>query len=213
MADQLDTARVPSTAPTDRLMARVIDAFDQYARDRRAAIIEAGGNPDESDDPLGHVRWIAENYEKRRHDPELLQTHLDRLADELELYDVRVLRVAGEAAVAATPAVILQAAHRGMRAPAIAQAIGLAPARVYDVLSRYVRYTWRLDVEDSLGLWRPVDEGEQIAERRFVKELDVAHRAARNGASKVNGHPLRVLVWQGATGSDADASYLHTVNT
>ncbi|MFE6685165.1 hypothetical protein ACFVFQ_01690 [Streptomyces sp. NPDC057743] len=211
--DRLGATRKSSAEPSARLMLQVIDAFDQYARERRAATPGAGDGADESDDPLHHVRWIADNYESRCGDPEHLQAHLEQLANELDLRDVCALRIAGEAVVAATPAVILHAAQRGMRAPAIAEAIGLAPARVYDVLSRYVRYTWRLDVKDAPDQWWPVDEGEQVAERRFVKESDVAHRAARFGAVKANGRPLRVLVWQGPQGDDADASYTHTVNS
>ncbi|MFB7629903.1 hypothetical protein ACFC0M_02985 [Streptomyces sp. NPDC056149] len=211
--DRLGATRTSSAAPSARLMLQVIDAFDQYARERRAATVGAGDGADDGDDPLRHVRWIADNYESRCGDPEHLQAHLEQLANELGLHDVWALRVAGEAVVAATPVVILRAAQRGMRAPAIAEAIGLAPARVYDVLSRYVRYTWRVDVQDAPDQWWPIDEGEQVAERRFVTESDVAYRATRIGAAKADGRSLRVLVWQGPQSDDADASYTHTVNT
>ncbi|MFK0292741.1 hypothetical protein ACIQU6_19985 [Streptomyces sp. NPDC090442] len=210
--DRLGATRTSSAVPSARLMLQVIEAFDQYARECRAANTGAGDGAEEGDDPLRHVRWIADTYERRRGDPELLQAHLEELANELDLHDVWALRVAGEAVVAATPVVILHAARRGMRAPAIAEAIGLAPARVYDVLSRYVRYTWRIDVQDAPDQWWPIDEGEQVAERRFVKESDVAHRAARIGTAKADGRSMRVLVWQGPQSDDADASYTHTVN-
>ncbi|MGW7514798.1 hypothetical protein ACWGJ2_04320 [Streptomyces sp. NPDC054796] len=89
------------------------------------------GDPNPTDaDPLAYVHLIAEDYAK----PETRAALLDELADELDLDDVRVLRIAGEAAKAATPRVIMAAADRGMSPPRIAADLGLTSSRVYEVI-------------------------------------------------------------------------------
>ncbi|MGA5354032.1 helix-turn-helix domain-containing protein [Streptomyces thermodiastaticus] len=61
-------------------------------------------------------------------------TPYDQLAAALDLADLRALRVAGEAAAAATPRAIKAARARGMKPPQIAAELGLTPSRVYQVL-------------------------------------------------------------------------------
>lgn len=77
---------------------------------------------------------MADEYDQRRDDPAQLTAFLARLADELTLEDVRALRVAGEAAVAATSRVIGAEKDRGMKADRIAEEVGLTVSRVYQIL-------------------------------------------------------------------------------
>ncbi|MEV5673498.1 MULTISPECIES: hypothetical protein [Streptomyces] len=123
----------PETA-VGRFQAQLLDIHHQYEQARRAEIIAAGGDPDEDRDPLEHVRWVADEYDQRRDDPAQLTAFLARLADELTLEDVRALRVAGEAAVAATSRVIGAEKDRGMKADRIAEEVGLTVSRVYQIL-------------------------------------------------------------------------------
>ncbi|WKK26554.1 hypothetical protein QZH56_13735 [Streptomyces olivoreticuli] len=128
IADEPNAVGVPATtSPSEKLRAGIFAMFEQYERERR----EAGT---ENDDALDYVRWIADSYDQRRNNPEAMRAFLDTLADELTLDDVRALRVAAEAAVAATPAVIMRQADRGMQPPRIADEIGLTPSRVYGIL-------------------------------------------------------------------------------
>lgn len=126
-------ALLAGASPSERFTAAVLAELEQFMRERRAEIIAAGGDPDEDDrDPLEAVRNIAADYHADAADT--LDDYLDRLADELTLDDVRALRVAGEAAVAATPRVIWAEADRGMKAPRIAEEVGLTVSRVYQIL-------------------------------------------------------------------------------
>ncbi|MCX5161885.1 hypothetical protein OOK39_21860 [Streptomyces sp. NBC_00264] len=136
LADHNRRAAARSLDPTEgtvgRFQRQMIELMNTYERERRAEIIAAGGDPDEDRDPLEAVRDIAAGYNADAADT--LDDYLDRLADELTLDDVRALRVAGEAAVAATPRVIWAEADRGMKAPRIADEVGLTVSRVYQIL-------------------------------------------------------------------------------
>ncbi|MCY0959616.1 hypothetical protein [Streptomyces sp. H27-H5] len=91
------------------------------------------GDPNPTDtDPLEYVYEIAEHYAQREQRPD----YLARLADELTLDDVRALRLAGEAAKAATPLVIMAETARGKEVPQIADEIGLTESRVYAILRK-----------------------------------------------------------------------------
>lgn len=120
------------TSPEEQLRAGIFAAVEEYERARRAA----NANHDQNPLDLDYVRWIADNYGASREGggAEELTAFLDDLANELDLDEVRILRMAGEAAVAVTPRVIGGAADRGMKPPRIADEIGLTPSRVYGIL-------------------------------------------------------------------------------
>ncbi|MFI0736428.1 hypothetical protein ACH4S9_46775 [Streptomyces sp. NPDC021225] len=111
----------------EQLLAEVI----QQHRDRATA-------DDGRGDPFtrANLRNLANAYrDATRPDPRGdLDRLLDGLAAELDLFDIRALRLAGEAAVAATPRAIKAARDRGMRPGPIAAALGLTQSRVYQVL-------------------------------------------------------------------------------
>ncbi|EFL21883.1 hypothetical protein SSOG_01595 [Streptomyces himastatinicus ATCC 53653] len=119
------------TSPEEQLRAGIFAAVEEYKRAKRAA----DANHDQNTLDLDYVRWIADNYGASREDgSEELTSFLEELANELDLDEVRILRMAGEAAVAVTPRVIEGAAERGMKPPRIADEIGLTPSRVYGIL-------------------------------------------------------------------------------
>ncbi|PJN40497.1 hypothetical protein CG747_12560 [Streptomyces sp. CB02959] len=123
------------TPATQRFTEAMLAIFNEFEHNRRAEIIAAGGDPADDRDPLEYVRVIAEQYE-RHQDPQERQAFINSVADDLDLDDVRALRVAGEAAVAATPELIMRNVGRGMKPPQIAEEIGLTPSRVYDLIRK-----------------------------------------------------------------------------
>jgi hypothetical protein len=118
--------RLEPTGDARRLAEQLLAEVIQQETDR------ATGGDDL--DAYQEVRHLAEQYEYARGDAEGLDYFLDRLADALDLADIRALRLAGEAAVAATPRAIKAAKGRGMTPPRIAAELGLTPSRVYQVL-------------------------------------------------------------------------------
>lgn len=120
------------TSPEEQLRAGIFVAVEEYERARRA--VDANHDHNAPLD-LDYVRWIADNYGASREEgAEELTSFLEDLANELGLDEVRILRMAGEAAVAVTPRVIEGAADRGMKPPRIADEVGLTPSRVYGIL-------------------------------------------------------------------------------
>jgi hypothetical protein len=82
-----------------------------------------------------NLQIVAGSYRAtQRHPDGDLDRLLDDYAAEFSLADIRTLRVAGEAVVAATPRAIKAARDRGMKPPAIAEELALTPSRVYQVL-------------------------------------------------------------------------------
>ncbi|WND36936.1 hypothetical protein RI578_22780 [Streptomyces sp. BB1-1-1] len=136
IAAELNRRGEPVTnTPSARLMADMLDLFNKYERERAAERALAGDTNPYDLDPLEQVRNIADDYTRHADQPDALADLLDLLADEvLTLDDIRALRLAGEAAVAATPRAIKAAKDRGMKPPQIAAELGLTPSRVYQVL-------------------------------------------------------------------------------
>lgn len=79
------------------------------------------------------MREIAEHYAQWEQRPEYRDQLISHIADSLSLDDVRALRLAGEAAVAATPEVIRREAEADMSVPRIAHELGVTPSYVYTV--------------------------------------------------------------------------------
>ncbi|MGI5353465.1 hypothetical protein ACQEU8_36640 [Streptomyces sp. CA-250714] len=133
IAAQLNAEGIPvETSPSAQLMARMYALFDEYERKTVAARALAGDpNPTDAD-PLEYVKDIAAAYSADAADT--LDDYLDRLADQLTLDDVRSLRLAGEAAQAVTPRVVMAEADRGMKPARIADELGLTQSRVYQIL-------------------------------------------------------------------------------
>lgn len=120
--------------PAEKLRDQIMDLITQHQRETVAARALAGDpNPTDAD-PLEYVRELAEEYGAARNDPEALRAFLARLRDELSLDEVRVLRIAGEAATAATPRMIEDAADRGMKPARIVAELGITESYVYRVL-------------------------------------------------------------------------------
>jgi hypothetical protein len=120
--------------PTARLMADMLDLLTQHEREQAAARAANGDTNPYDLDPFEPVHDLANYYAEHRVDPDKIAEFYDQLADELDLADIRALRLAGEAAVAATPRAIKAHRDRGMKPPKIADLLGLTPSRVYQVL-------------------------------------------------------------------------------
>lgn len=109
---------------------QLFGVLEEYER-QRVAERALAGDPNPTDaDPLEYVYEIAERYAPREGRP----GYLAQLADELTLDDVRALRLAGEAAKAATPLVVMAEVARGKEAPQIAGEVGLTASRVYAII-------------------------------------------------------------------------------
>lgn len=126
------------TSPTEQLRAAILAELEKWEREHRAEVLAAGGDSTEDGygDPLSrrYLRWLAHQFTQHRDQPDNLRGLLDGLAEDATLDDVRTLRLAGEAAVAATPRVIKDASKRGMKPPQIAAEIGLTERRVQQIL-------------------------------------------------------------------------------
>lgn len=120
--------------PAENLRDQIMGLIVQHERETVAARALAGDpNPTDADE-LDYVRDLAEQYDRARDDPEAMRAFLARFRDELSLDDVRVLRIAGEAATAATPHMIEDAADRGMKPKRIAAELSVSESYVYRVL-------------------------------------------------------------------------------
>ncbi|MBP0456238.1 hypothetical protein [Streptomyces montanisoli] len=130
----LDTA--PQSPALENFMLRaVVKVIDSYSADHAA--VEAPRSSVPGGDTLGRMNLqpLARTYRNaQRSQSGRLDPLLDKLAADFELADIRTLRLAAEAAVAATPRAIKAARARGMKAPQIADELGLTPSRVYQVL-------------------------------------------------------------------------------
>ncbi|WP_328678433.1 hypothetical protein [Streptomyces sp. NBC_00343] len=146
----------PAT-PLDRFRTDLLDAFATFERDRRADLIAAGDDRVSEDDPLDYVRALTTNYETSREDPGALRMFLDTLARQLSLDEARALRVAGEAAVAATPRLIREANGHGMKAADIADELGVTESYVYRKLRERQKEEAALS-DEVTGEAPPVDE-------------------------------------------------------
>lgn len=165
------------------------------------------GDPNPTDaDPLEYVYEIAEHYAQREQRP----GYLAQLADELTLDAVRALRLAGEAAKAATPLVVMAEVDQGKEVPQIAGEIGLTESRVYaiireqraadpDGLTQWDAF-WTLERCDD-GEWR-----ELTAQSRSTKDRpDDLARYLLDGEQREqpDGVQLRVRVWEFGTSDTA----------
>lgn len=124
----VDTAEQAPAIQAGMLRA-VVSLLDDYAGRARTDV--PGG------DTLSrkNLRSVARTYRNTQHHEDGdLDALLDDYAAEFDLADIRTLRLAAEAAVAATPRAIKAARDRGMKPPRIADELGLTPSRVYQVL-------------------------------------------------------------------------------
>ncbi|MGW9041234.1 hypothetical protein ACWGQL_01510 [Streptomyces lydicus] len=148
----------PSGLGADMLQG-FIHLLDEYRTEHSQA---AGENlTEEGEDPLSrsYLRWVAKSYTRARDAAEqgdqaahdrMLDQLADTLAEDLTLDDTRTLRVAAEAAVAATPRIVMRAAKR-MQTPRIADEIGLTPSRVYGILREERRRLARAMIEEGIN--------------------------------------------------------------
>jgi len=120
--------------PKAQLMADMFELITRHEAEQAAERALRGDTNPYDLDELEPVRDIADTYAETRDDPDQLASTLEHLAAELSLADIRALRLAGEAAVAATPRAIKAARDNGMTPPRIAEELGLTPSRVYQVL-------------------------------------------------------------------------------
>ncbi|MFB6846220.1 hypothetical protein ACFCXS_15345 [Streptomyces sp. NPDC056373] len=154
---------VDDSTPAGRFQQQMLEAIEQFERERRSEIIAAGGDPDEDRDPLEYAEWIASQWDATAEEPNERAALLLQLADELTLEDLRTLRLAAEAAAAVTPRMVVDAAGRGMKPNRIAEASGLTPSRIYSLLreareeARAIEEADRANTED-LNRFAPPQE-------------------------------------------------------
>jgi hypothetical protein len=121
-------------SPAATFTAQILALTERYERDRRAARIAAGGDPDEDRDPFDYVRAIADEWADTASDTDSRAALLDRLADSLDTSEVCALRLAAEAAAAVTPRLIYQDADHGVPVAATAEDLGVSESYVYRIL-------------------------------------------------------------------------------
>lgn len=124
------------TSAEARLASAILIAVAEYERDRQADSATRRGGDSGYGDPLSreYLRWLAHRYDRHRDNPGEMRALLDGITEDLTLDDVRVLRTAAEAAVAATPRIVRKAKDGGMKPPRIAEEIRLTVSRIYQLL-------------------------------------------------------------------------------
>lgn len=196
--------RQKASAPLSHatLREQIVAIMDEHTRQTVAARALAGDPNPTDDDPLEYVYEIAQHYDQREERP----NYLAQLADELTLDDVRALRLAGEAAKAVTPLVVLEESSRGKGVPQIAGEVGLTESRVYAILreqraadpdgvTRWDAY-WTLERHENDAWHEITAQGRKdkarpkmLARYLLVREQDYQPSGAR----------LRVRVWKAGT--------------
>ncbi|MGY3341114.1 Xaa-Pro aminopeptidase [Streptomyces filamentosus] len=122
-----------STALT-ALRTAVENALDEFEKARAEEARAAGA---QSSDPYEWVRFLAISYTSLADaTPRTLEATLDDIAESLTLEEIRLLRLAGELAVAVTPRAARAARDAGQKPRQIADELGLTLARVYQVLQK-----------------------------------------------------------------------------
>ncbi|MFH9430251.1 helix-turn-helix domain-containing protein [Streptomyces sp. NPDC017615] len=204
-------SRLEATTALKTLYVQMLAEIENSEAERRAAVIAAGGDPDEDRDPLEFVHAIADEWAASDADAERRAELLDNLADRLDTREVRALRLAAEAAKAITPRLIAYDAAHGVSPAQIAEDLGVTESYVYRMLRQYTRYAWRLDLwnsEQGPG-WQPHKSGEEFVERVRVSEGDVAAKVISEGGESLKRHRHRVLVWEGEQRADELAYFTH----
>ncbi|MEU1020242.1 hypothetical protein [Streptomyces sp. NPDC005898] len=190
----------------EKFREQLLDLITEHER-QVVAERALAGDPNPTDaDPLEYVYEIAEHYAQSEGRP----GYLAQLADELTLDDVRALRLAGEAAKAATPLVVLAESSRGKEVPQIAGEVGLTESRVYAILREQ-----RAADPDGLNRWDAFwtierrDDGEwhelaaQSSKRKDRPDVLARYLLAREQHEQPAGVQLRVRVWKFGTSDTA----------
>ncbi|QMP84086.1 helix-turn-helix domain-containing protein [Streptomyces phage Alderaan] len=134
MSDELNRRGEPVVGqPSRRLMADMLDLFGRYEREAAAERARHGDSNPYDLDPFEEVENIADEWASTEGDEQARAAFLDRLADQLTLDNLRVIRAAAEAAAAVTPRVV-RAERARYKAPEIARRAGLTDGRVYQIL-------------------------------------------------------------------------------
>lgn len=134
IADELNRRNEPVVGlPSRRLMADMIELFGRYEREAAAERARQGDTNPYDLDEWEPFEDIADQWTNTEGDEEAREAFLDRLADLLTLDNLRVLRVAAEAAAAVTPRVV-RAERARYKVPEIAARSGLTEGRIYQIL-------------------------------------------------------------------------------
>ncbi|APD18527.1 hypothetical protein HOR43_gp30 [Streptomyces phage Ididsumtinwong] len=133
IADELNRRGVPTNTAAGALFTDMMALFDKYERERAAArALQGDTNPYDLDE-WEPFEAIANEWASTEGDEQAREQFLDRLADQLTLDNIRVLRQAGEAAAAVTPRVV-RAERARYKVPEIARRAALTDGRVYQIL-------------------------------------------------------------------------------
>ncbi|APD18630.1 hypothetical protein SEA_PAPAYASALAD_51 [Streptomyces phage PapayaSalad] len=134
-ADDLNHQHAPrfTGQPSKRLMAQMIDLFGQWEREAAAERARQGDTNPYDLDEWEQFEDIADQWTNTEGDEQAREAFLDRLADLLTLDNLRVLRMAAEAAAAVTPRVV-RAERARYKVLEIAARSGLTEGRIYQIL-------------------------------------------------------------------------------
>lgn len=221
---ELNRRGVPTDTAMGRMTAQMFALFEEFEEERRAEVTAAGGDPDDDgwDDALSRSNLVsvarAHRNASRRHRAEAgdLDRLLDDLADEFDLYDVRIIRGVAAALADAMPRIAYKHREQGMSPDEIARKTGYTASRVAQFIRQekerraaapLTRYTWRidtLDADDGRYAWTSRETGEDEATPADLAQL-AERLLAETGA---RDQRARIFLWEGDEGTDADA--VHT---
>ncbi|MFJ1731485.1 hypothetical protein [Streptomyces sp. NPDC088254] len=121
-----------TSTPAGKFQAQMLDAIEQYERERAAERAAQGDTNPYDLAPWEDAHGLTNEYEAARasKDPGALDLFLDNLAEDFHLDDVRALRTAAAAVQAAMGRIALAARVKGMSPDQIAAETGYTASRI-----------------------------------------------------------------------------------
>ncbi|OII60873.1 hypothetical protein BJP40_08405 [Streptomyces sp. CC53] len=121
----------PANGPASALVTEMCMLLGRYERETAARAVQGDAKPYDVD-PYSDILDLAVQFEHAREneDPTVLERFLDDLAGDLDLADVRSLRMAAVAAAEAMGRIALAAREKGMSPDRIAAESGYTASRI-----------------------------------------------------------------------------------
>ncbi|MEU0719062.1 hypothetical protein ABZ498_18025 [Streptomyces lavendulocolor] len=211
--------RMEPTPAARQFFDAMLSEFERFEQARRAEIIAAGGTAEDADDDgwgdtfsRDNLRSIARAHRNATQPHRAKEGDLDRLLDDLanefDLYDVRIIRGVAAALADAMPRIAHKHREQGMSPDEIARKTGYTASRIAQFIRQEKarraapgtlhRYTWRIDVQDAEGAWNPRESGEDQSDPADVAQL-AERLLVETGA---RDQRARIVMWDGDEGDD-----------
>ncbi|NML50556.1 hypothetical protein HHL19_12885 [Streptomyces sp. R302] len=133
IVEELNRQGVATNTAAGALFTDMMTLFNKYERETAATRAAQGDTNPYDLDEWEPLEALADEWTSTEGNKQAREQFLDRLADQLTLDNLRVLRVLAEAGAAVTPRVV-RAERARYKVPEIARRSGLTESRVYQIL-------------------------------------------------------------------------------